>query len=1004
MIETQQHLAERFAALRDSRTGPVFFIEHGLAPSDRQDLVATVRRSLAHHPLDSGWWAAHCLPLLVAAAEVGYRYRGSGTDFWPLLEDELGAEFGASDRQRIRDLFAAAADRYRGAQPPRTAWAAAFRLIAWPITHALVPLDFHRPLALTLANLRKSVSDVSDDVLYRAVLDAASFPTARFETLLGDAQLIVAVTKSLLGDGANELSVEIVGRIAADLDADHVSRRSVAVARTLQRAARTQAASGGTELPPGASVRGALQLRRTDGAMTLEALFPALDGVVSSRLRQALRRRRFAPQLWGVSARVPSDQLLSGLPFLLKLTARPESDAPLFPGLESVELDAHDAAILLGYQLELEPPLVFAVNAEADLGRQVRGAALSGHRKYWALCDSARELPRGARALGEVGPFHCIELDPAEAAGAAMLATLGHQVRFGVSARFAGAPTVDRDAATPTFARGDSRVVVPQRVAAAGAVSVEFAGTSSSVGADDVVLVVVGDGDQSVRISNETDAREYTHRGVPAARPHRAPLYVAPRSAERTVQALLSGRLSFVLDGFAPLGGLYLTVDLDVAGRTFSATDLVGPLPEVLSAEHPLLKSLLDDETRRLLALASTATLRVRAGSLYSSAWELERQVRPCWWELDDGAEPSLVGETGRLPSGVVSARQPHLAPTGAAPERDEAWLLAPTSLDHLEFGAAAGFTTLCLAPDRASLGPPAIQKPLLLRRRRGANSAVGLEDLMEAYLRWALAETRTLVGELRRRQVTARLDAWIAELCCGETWAAHEAAAPSQDPWALLLDVCDETGLGRDAYVELSRERAIQVTRLAVSEIRLSLPELWARVGPPSDLAPQDYEALDLACERAYRLFAEQCRQRGKRELAEELEDADPGNGPDEWNAALAGVIERAELRPLAEQLLPTDTAHRLMSLDVSSMSVDDVGEELRSWARAPATGKALAGASPTLESLKAIYALWVEPNVAVTMDWRGALDTLIAERPVARAVRYLALRARVSRRGGGL
>ena len=56
----------------------------------------------------------------------------------------------------------------------------------------------------------------------------------------------------------------------------------------------------------------------------------------------------------------------------------------------------------------------------------------------------------------------------------------------------------------------------------------------------------------------------------------------------------------------------------------------------------------------------------------------------------------------------------------------------------------------------------------------------------------------------------------------------------------------------------------------------------------------------------------------------------------------------------------------------------------------------KALAGDLPSGETLRAILALWVAPETAVSLDWRGALDTLVAERSLARAARYLALRAR--------
>jgi hypothetical protein len=86
-------------------------------------------------------------------------------------------------------------------------------------------------------------------------------------------------------------------------------------------------------------------------------------------------------------------------------------------------------------------------------------------------------------------------------------------------------------------------------------------------------------------------------------------------------------------------------------------------------------------------------------------------------------------------------------------------------------------------------------------------------------------------------------------------------------------------------------------------------------------------------------------------------------------------------------------------MALEVGVMTVDDVADELGAWAAVAA--KAFAGTVPSRDVLRTVYALWVEPELALTADWRGALDTLLAERAVARATRYLALRSREARMG---
>jgi hypothetical protein len=998
-MDFQRRLHERFSALRDSRQGAVFFVEHGLDAGELRELRATVRARLRLHPLDSGWWDDGHLPLLIVATEVGYRYRGTGTDFWPLLDEELGLEVSPMGRQQIKDLFVRASAEFRGARPPATAWAEAFHLIAWPITHALLPVEFHRSFAATLANLRIGVSDADEASLYQAVRRAATYPTARFATFLEDLGVVVSLTRSLLRRESHDLSAEIIDRLSTDLEADDVARRRVAVARSIQRAAK---AGGGAavDLPAATRVEGALQLRLTDSSLLLEARFPLLEAATAARLHTALRRRRFAPQLWGTTARVASDQLLSGLPFPLKIMALPERNAPLFPGLDEAGLDAQDLAVLHGFELELAPPHLFAVNAEGDVARQVHGRTITAHRKYWALISEGDEPLRGCPTVGEIGPLRCFQLAPDTAGGARALAQLGFDVRRGVSVRFAGTPPVGRADDIPTFVTGDQRVLVPQRLAPDETVVVHLNGRSVAAGATDVVRVAVESGEQRLRVSGETDSREYVFRGGGALPPMTVPVRVELRSEERTLQALLGGRFGFVVDGVAPIDGLPLTVDLQVGGRVFTATGALGPVPQPVSSEHAVMKALLNDDVRDFVAGAEAATLSARVGHVAGVAWDLERVVRPCWWQGQD--EPKLLSEGGPLRFGVVSADDPVSKPAeGVAGSRT--YLLAPIDADHMEFGAAAPFTTLCIAPKRLQLRDLAVEgaaRPKLERRRRGRRGGVGLEDLVEAYLRWSLAETRSAIGEIHRGQVAARLDEWMVEVCCGREWTQVESTIPRKSSWSILEQVCRDMALGRDGLVELSDEQETQIRQLAIAEIRRSLPTLWTRVGPPSDLGADDYEILDGAWLKAYEALAARHRARGQYDVAAELGDADPGESPERWDQAFVCVRERVELRALAAMLLPSDSGPRLMSLEVGAMTVDEVADELSAWATS--ARRSFAGAVPTRDALKATYALWVAPELVLTTDWRAAIDTLLVERSVARATRYLALRAREERWGG--
>jgi hypothetical protein len=84
--DRHQALANHFADLALSRGQlPLFAIEHGLDEAALSGLRAAVSRNLEADPqLQGATWSWAYLPLLVVATEVGYRYRGTGTDFWPV--------------------------------------------------------------------------------------------------------------------------------------------------------------------------------------------------------------------------------------------------------------------------------------------------------------------------------------------------------------------------------------------------------------------------------------------------------------------------------------------------------------------------------------------------------------------------------------------------------------------------------------------------------------------------------------------------------------------------------------------------------------------------------------------------------------------------------------------------------------------------------------------------------------------------------------------------------
>jgi hypothetical protein len=318
------------------------------------------------------------------------------------------------------------------------------------------------------------------------------------------------------------------------------------------------------------------------------------------------------------------------------------------------------------------------------------------------------------------------------------------------------------------------------------------------------------------------------------------------------------------------------------------------------------------------------------------------------------------------------------------------------------EAGLSSGaeFTTYFDWPAGHILRPFAIEKPSLRRSRLGTRNAVGLEELIAAYLRWAVAESSNALADLARRRVRSLLESWIVELVCGEPWSRRESdiTVVSLDPWALLARRCSGLRFWWPLETPLNDKEARSLVRLALARLRRVHSGFWACA---EDLDDDDCAQADSAFTAALEELANERRRLGEEDLAEELDDSDLGTTVDDWTPVLDAIRSDAALIPLGELLIPTDQAGRLVALDFSVMSSGDLTEELWRWARN--SKAALAGSVPSRPTLEAIMSLWLAPEQAITKDWRGAIDTLLAERCIARAARYLALRGRHALRGGG-
>lgn len=220
-----RRLAEHFGALaRNRQDFPLFALEHGLAPAE----VLALSGQLRAHVRSSAPAQDHQFVWAVYAAEIGYGY--AGDEYWQTFEEKTPGWTLNSTRNWLRDAFVAFQRTFSGAKPSGP-WAEQFSIIAWPITHAILPRDLQQQLARVLYDVRHSFSAELFDEPQRLgdFIAARSWNTsARFQNLVQAPALVGQIAAALLLQGKEDFKTLLhpaaLKRIGDDVDRERRGR------------------------------------------------------------------------------------------------------------------------------------------------------------------------------------------------------------------------------------------------------------------------------------------------------------------------------------------------------------------------------------------------------------------------------------------------------------------------------------------------------------------------------------------------------------------------------------------------------------------------------------------------------------------------------------------------------------------------------------------------------------------------------------------------------------
>jgi hypothetical protein len=327
--DLQSELRSHFAALSQARRDddlPVFALEHGLDASAVSSLSAMLqaRLKVPGAPLEKHW-----LLWVIWATEQGYDYDGG--EYWHTFERRMPS-WDRSWRPALRSWFVRFQKTYAGLKPTGP-WARFFSIIAWPITHSLLPRDLQSQLAHTLYSLRYYLVTRLDQTpaeIGRFVANMSYDGSPRLRNFLEQEEVAGRIILALLDDRDREarssISPDTLARIVGDLEKARHARQWLRDTRKVVEVARLKGAARATtgsfnageksNLPPTKrlpTIRPSMVLRRTAiDVWTPVMELPSLGDLaeVAPELAQFVRRTRC--RVAGSSGWLPAGWLVTG--------------------------------------------------------------------------------------------------------------------------------------------------------------------------------------------------------------------------------------------------------------------------------------------------------------------------------------------------------------------------------------------------------------------------------------------------------------------------------------------------------------------------------------------------------------------------------------------------------------------------------------------------------------------------------------------------------------------
>lgn len=997
-----QHLHHQlrlhFKTLSDAREpAPVFFLEHDLNDDALAELTECLAIALEAQPfLRSSFWHSRYLPMLVLASEVGYRYGGLGSEYWPALEERLRTRLNEEAKDAIEWYF----EQNEGAtrtRPVASRRSERFHRIAWPVAHAVLPSKLRATLVELVLEIRDtlpfSVDEASLPALVQALqgrLEASEEP--QHLLLPQRADVLTVLASAMLFDEAPTdlwLSRQLWERLSADLiplrPPEPKPRSSAQGRRT-----RNRPVDNGTEpaspqpVPPRVfSPKDVpLQLEKFSRGFQLGVKLPvppdALEAVIESledgeqRFRVNGTARFVKLDHFFREAVLPLDESL--------LKQGGGTHRALLQKDSLTNLPQELASWLTSLRLRPALPLLFERRDGIEVAQQ-RTQQFSPDSLYWVIAETSNQPTEGVTRAGPLGDFTVYSVEPSQPEAAQWLTSLGFSPIEAGSVELLTLPFIREQART----RGSLLPGDPAFALITGTGVRRGSGRGNEVSPGLYRLFpqqspgsVVFSGTARVELGIEWEDQL----------PPPSSLITVEWSQPLTIEALCGGLLKLELDAPFSMRGLALKARLLDRTQRLCEQELTVSVPCVLDVASQLkdLVSYLDRSRQRSLVLELS----------------IPRLLRTRW-------------EVSRLPVNTPPAERSHDVWTSttrpweqfSSPPKSPVSALLRQPVDRHGFpclGAGVLEHEGELKLEMFQAEPPPVRRQL--ESVSGTRAGVGLRPLSYAYLSWSTASTREPSARLLRAAIAQRLESSIVELLCGTDWQEAESArkAPEQPiPFIVkkLLEageLRDDTGL-QDLSTRLRNPE--EAVKRELERRLLPLEPFIEDILTAQNIDDIDATTLESLRERLEAVALLVYKQLLQRHVKDAECDPDLSASDTTLREILRHLSQQRkaaeELEPLPSLILPRWLVRKLKVLSLQPGSLERLSERLLEWL-------SLREGLPytwSEEGVHALLKLWCTPLAVERADVE-ALEAAIVDRQASRAIRYAALCWRAAAQGG--